>query len=55
MSKEIFEDILADNVHGITDKDLNPDQIRHVTNMITCEKGGDPAPAGKRWLYEVGT
>lgn len=53
MSEDMLEQILTDNVHGFTEDDLSEDQIRHVKAMITSEKGGAPAPAGKRWLYEV--
>ena len=53
MSVAILDDILAENVHNIDEKDLSEDEIRHVKAMITAGKGGSPAPPGKRWLYEV--
>ncbi len=53
MSVNILDDILADNVHDISEADLSEDEIKHVKAMITSEKGGLPPPKGKRWLYEV--
>jgi hypothetical protein len=53
MSASILDDILAQNIHNITDDDLSEHEIKHIQAMITCGKGGSPAPPGKRWLYEV--
>ncbi|EIE24922.1 hypothetical protein COCSUDRAFT_14348 [Coccomyxa subellipsoidea C-169] len=53
MSVNILDDILADNVHDISEADLSEDEIKHVKAMITSEKGGLPPPQGKRWLYEI--
>ena len=53
MSVSILDDILAQNIHNITDDDLSEHDIKHIQAMITSGKGGSPAPPGKRWLYEV--
>ena len=53
MSVALLDDILADNLHGISEGDLAEEDIGHVKAMIVSGKGGSPAPAGKRWLYEV--
>jgi len=53
MSVSILDDILADNLHDIHEDDLNEEEIKHIKNMITSEKGGSSPPPGKRWLYEV--
>ena len=53
MSVALLDDILADNLHGIGEEDLSEEEIGRVKGMIVSGKGGPPAPAGKRWLYEV--
>lgn len=53
MSVSILDNILADDVHGITEDDLSQDEIKHIKAMITSEKDGSSPPKGKRWLYEV--
>ena len=53
MSVALLDDILADNLHGITERDLSEEEIGRVKGMIVSGKGGAPAPPGKRWLYEV--
>lgn len=53
MSVSILDNILADDVHSITEDDLSQDEIKHIKAMITSEKDGSSPPQGKRWLYEV--
>lgn len=51
---QLLDDILGGGQSKpFRDSDLSEDEIRHIKAMITCEKGGEPAPLGKRWLYEV--
>ena len=53
MSVELLEDILGGEQSHTISRDLSEEEIKHIEAMITCEKGGQPAPSGKRWLYEV--
>ncbi len=53
MSVELLEDILGGEQSHTISRDLSDEEIKHIEAMITCEKGGQPAPSGKRWLYEV--
>ncbi|CAL8464238.1 g3773 [Coccomyxa elongata] len=53
MSVSILDNILADDVHSITEEDLSQDEIKHIKAMITSEKDGSSPPKGKRWLYEI--
>ena len=50
---ELLEDILGGEQSHTISRDLSDEEIKHIEAMITCEKGGQPAPSGKRWLYEV--
>ena len=54
MSVDLLEDILGGEQSHTISRYLNDEEIRHIKDMITSEKGGQPAPPGKRWLYEVG-
>ena len=53
MSVDLLEDILGGEQSHTISRYLNDEEIRHIKDMITSEKGGQPAPPGKRWLYEV--
>lgn len=53
MSVSILDNILADDMHSITEEDLSQDEIKHIKAMITSEKDGSSPPKGKRWLYEA--
>ena len=50
---DLLEDILGGEQSHTISRYLNDEEIRHIKDMITSEKGGQPAPPGKRWLYEV--
>ena len=54
MSVDLLEDILGGEQSHTISRYLNEEEIGHIKDMITSEKGGQPAPPGKRWLYEVG-
>ena len=53
MSVDLLEDILGGEQSHTISRYLNDEEIKHIKDMITSEKGGQPAPPGKRWLYEV--
>ena len=53
MSVELLEDILGGEQSHTISRYLNDEEVNHIKDMITSEKGGQPAPPGKRWLYEV--
>ena len=50
---ELLEDILGGEQSHTISRNLSDEEIKHIEAMITCEKGGQPAPSGKKWLYEV--
>ena len=53
MSVDLFQDILGGEQSHTISRDLSDEEIKHIEAMITCEKGGQSAPSGKKWLYEV--
>ncbi len=50
---KLLDDILSGEQSHTLAGHLCDEEIRHIEAMITCEKGGQPAPPGKKWLYEV--
>ncbi|CAK0787043.1 hypothetical protein CVIRNUC_010259 [Coccomyxa viridis] len=53
MSVDLLEDILGGEQSHTISRYVNDEEIKHIKDMITSEKGGQPAPPGKRWLYEI--
>ena len=50
---KLLDDILSGEQSHTLAGHLSDEEIKHIEAMITCEKGGQSAPSGKKWLYEV--
>ena len=50
---KLLDDILSGEQSHTLAEHLSDEEIKHIEAMVTCEKGGQPAPPGKKWLYEV--